>query len=410
MHPDRAVGAVIDHHDDHVRAILRGGGEFLAVHHEIAVSRDSDHGAFGEAQSGSDGGRHAVTHRAAGRGELAGIGGIAPVAVPPPGKIARTVADDRIRRKRGAHGCDAGGQINGRIGRLRRRPVEPFRVSLGPGIERDHRCIFPQRRTLGEFIHRTAQREIGAIDPAQLLRVGVDVDQQLAGMLERRDLVTIGRRLPQPRADGDDEVGVFDPLHQLGARAVAQVPGIDRAVRRNRVLTPEGRRHGKPDAFSELLEVHPRLGVPARAADDRDRARRVRDQIEQRLHRIGAGSLRGAGDEGAGLEAGGHMLHQHILGQGEHHRAGPSIDRDRIGAGDIFGDARRIIDPRRPFADRRKEGGEIDLLKALAPLHSARDIAHEQDHRLRILMRDMDADAGIGRARTASDERNAGAT
>jgi len=74
----------------------------------------------------------------------------------------------------------------------------------------------------------------------------------------------------------------------------------------------------------------------------------------------------------------------------------------------MFGDARRIVDPRCPFADRPKEGRKIDLLEPLAPLHAARDIADEQNHRLRILMRDMHPDAGIGRARAAGNKGDAG--
>ena len=151
-----------------------------------------------------------------------------------------------------------------------------------------------------------------------------------------------------------------------------------------------------------------RLGVPARTADDRHRAGGIADQIEQRLHRVGAGGLRGAGYEGAGDEVRGHLLHQHVFRQGKHHRPRPAIDGNGIGARDVFRDPRRIINPRRPFADRGKERREVDLLKPLAPLHPARDIAHEQDHRLRILMRDVDADAGIGRARPAGDESDSG--
>ena len=52
---------------------------------------------------------------------------------------------------------------------------------------------------------------------------------------------------------------------------------------------------------------------------------------------------------------------------------------------------------------------EIDLLERLAVARAAIDVADEQDHRLRILHRDMDADAGVGRAGAARDEGDAGA-
>ena len=55
----------------------------------------------------------------------------------------------------------------------------------------------------------------------------------------------------------------------------------------------------------------------------------------------------------------------------------------------------------------REEGGEVDFLEALAVAHRAVDVADEQDHRLRILERDVDADAGVGRAGPAGDEAHA---
>ena len=69
-----------------------------------------------------------------------------------------------------------------------------------------------------------------------------------------------------------------------------------------------------------------------------------------------------------------------------------------------------MIDPRRPFGDRAEKGGKVDFLKAFAVPHARIDVADEQDHRLRILPRDMDADAGIGRPGAARHEGHAGPT
>ncbi len=55
-----------------------------------------------------------------------------------------------------------------------------------------------------------------------------------------------------------------------------------------------------------------------------------------------------------------------------------------------------------------KNAVKIDFLKSLPSLHRAGDIADEQDHGLRILMRDMHPDAGIRGARSARDEGDAG--
>ena len=149
------------------------------------------------------------------------------------------------------------------------------------------------------------------------------------------------------------------------------------------------------------------LGVPARAPDDRHGRRGIGNQRHQRLHRIGAGRLGRTFDPRARHRGG--VPAEHVFGQGQHDRAGPPRDRGGIGARDIFGDALGGIDPCRPFGDRSEERREVDFLEAFAVAHFTIHIADEQNHRLRILHRDMHADAGIGRPRTARDEGDAGA-
>src|SRR5690606_1177991 len=99
---------------------------------------------------------------------------------------------------------------------------------------------------------------------------------------------------------------------------------------------------------------------------------------------------------------------QHIFGQGEDDRAGPTRNRCRISARDEFGNASRVVDPRSPFCDRAKEGRKVDFLEAFAAAHAAIYVADEYDHRLRILECDVNADAGIGGTGTAGDEYDAG--
>ncbi len=102
------------------------------------------------------------------------------------------------------------------------------------------------------------------------------------------------------------------------------------------------------------------------------------------------------------------LIAQHVFGKGEHHRAGPARGGDAIGAGDIFGNAASIVDPRRPFRNRPEESGHVDFLEALAILVGAVEVADEQDHRRRILEGDMDAGGCVGRTWAAGDEGNAG--
>jgi hypothetical protein len=101
-------------------------------------------------------------------------------------------------------------------------------------------------------------------------------------------------------------------------------------------------------------------------------------------------------------------LHQHVLGQRDDHRAGAAAGRSVEGARDQLGDAGRIVDLGRPFGDRAEHRAVIELLEGLALAHVARDLPDEQDHRGRILARDMQARRRIGGTRAAGDEADAG--
>ena len=159
-------------------------------------------------------------------------------------------------------------------------------------------------------------------------------------------------------------------------------------------------------ADGEIGPMMRRARAPVGAADDRQRVGGVLEQFEQRADRAGIG---GFGDRRhARAVERLDLVAQHVLGDGEHDRAGAAGGGDAVGAGDIFGDAARIVDPRRPFGDRREEGRHVDFLEALAVAVGAVEVADEQDHRGRILEGDMDAGAGIGRARAARDEGDAG--
>ena len=60
------------------------------------------------------------------------------------------------------------------------------------------------------------------------------------------------------------------------------------------------------------------------------------------------------------------------------------------------------------FGDRAEEGAIVHLLKRAAPAHGALDLADEQDQRRGIVLGDVDAVRGVGRARPARDEGDAG--
>ena len=83
---------------------------------------------------------------------------------------------------------------------------------------------------LRELAHVGANRKIGVINPAELVRVGVDVDKRLARMLGGDEGITIGRRLAEAWTDRQDQVSVADTLLELGTGPVAELAGIDLAV------------------------------------------------------------------------------------------------------------------------------------------------------------------------------------
>jgi hypothetical protein len=75
-----------------------------------------------------------------------------------------------------------------------------------------------------------------------------------------------------------------------------------------------------------------------------------------------------------------------------------------------FRNARGVLDLRRPFRRRAEKRAIVHFLKRAAPEHGALDLADEQDHRRRIMLGDMHAMRGVGRARSARHKAHAGAT
>ena len=64
-------------------AVLHGGRQLLAVHHEFAVAGKGDDGALGMDDLGGHAGRHAIAHGAAGRRQLGAQAAVAIEAVQP---------------------------------------------------------------------------------------------------------------------------------------------------------------------------------------------------------------------------------------------------------------------------------------------------------------------------------------
>ena len=98
---------------------------------------------------------------------------------------------------------------------------------------------------------------------------------------------------------------------------------------------------------------------------------------------------------------------KHVLGQSQDHGTGPPLSRDPERARHVFRNTLRAIDLRRPFGNASIHAAIVDLLKRLAILKIAADLADENNERRRVLLRGVDADRRIRRAGTAGDEDDA---
>ncbi len=158
--------------------------------------------------------------------------------------------------------------------------------------------------------------------------------------------------------------------------------------------------------LDEGADIGAGLCAPAAAAHDHHRPLRRVEQGAQRRHVVRRG--RAAGDlVGAGI---GHLdlVDQHVLGQGDHDRTRPAIQRRVECLADQLGYAPRILDLDDPFGHLAEHAAVVDLLEGLAVGGLARHLADQQDHRRRILEAGMQSDAGIGGARPAGHKTDAG--
>src|SRR5690606_3593217 len=139
-------------------------------------------------------------------------------------------------------------QVEGEAAVLRRRPVQPFAVSFGAGVERDDGSFIPQRGTLGEFVRIGADRQVCPIDTIELGRVRMDVNEKLSWVIGSDESVPVGGRLSQSSTDSENEVGRPNARGKFWIRTMAQVAGIDRRRGRQCVLPAERRRDRETQA------------------------------------------------------------------------------------------------------------------------------------------------------------------
>ena len=237
---------------------------------------------------------------------------------------------------------------------------------------------------------------------ADLVGVGMDVDQPLPRRRNLEQRIALRRRLRHPAADQQHQIRRFDPRFELGIDGEADLAG--EIV----VLAVEGagaakRAHDRQvEALGEPGEGGARPLGPSAPAEDGDRPIRRPQHLLQFGHLRQARPDRGRLDPGR-VGHGGHFR-QHVFGQRDHHRAGPALHRRVERALDDLGNLRGSLDLRRQFGGRGEESAIIHLLERAPPHHRPLDLADEQDHRRRIVLGDMHAMRGVGRAGAAGDE------
>ena len=284
--------------------------------------------------------------------------------------------------ERVAHRLDARTKVHGdAFASLGLAPFQPFAVRFLAGAEANQVRVVPVGDQLGEFAHVGADRQVGVIDPAELVGVGVDVDQRLAGMVGRDERVAVGGRLAEPRADGKDQVRVAHPLPQLGIGAVAELAGIDRALVVDRILAAEsgGDRDSMPVGEDRRNDAR-------RAGSSRRRRRWRPDWWRPSAARTAPGPLRDRALRRRGGTRGRSSARPRRaacprVARARPGRGGRRSRRDKRGR-HIRGCAghRRSVPPIWRWG-RRKRGSRSPG-SPRGPV-AARDIADEQDHRRR---------------------------
>ena len=138
------------------------------------------------------------------------------------------------------------------------------------------------------FVERSAMDAFMAALETQVkaMKVGDPLDEstEMGPLISAAQRETVGSFVP------DDAPIAFQGSIPTGAgfwfpwvRPVSQIASIDSARWCDRVLAAEGGGDGQADAFGEKLEMRARLGVPARAANDRERGGGVSDHRKHRL-------------------------------------------------------------------------------------------------------------------------------
>ena len=327
MHADGAVTAVVAHDHDNGQLVLRRGGEFLAIHQEVAVAVHGDHGPLRVEAFHRDRRGHAVPHRRRCGRDVGGKATEAVEAMDPGCVVAGAVTQDGVAGKVLAQPHHDGAEIDsaGLVGG-RACPIEEVRMC-------DRRLLAPRNgprrlqhlRHFGKACRRRMDRKIRPVDAAKLLctRMNVDEFRPRARNVEQR--IALRRDFAEAAADQHHEIGIFHARDQLWIGTKAKVAGVAGMERIKERQAPVAGRDRQRKALGEPRDRGARARRPAAAAEDEQRALRLAEEPIELRH------LRRTGPSLDPLErrrVGNHdPLGQHVLRQRDHHRAGPAAGR-----------------------------------------------------------------------------------
>ena len=232
------------------------------------------------------------------------------------------------------------------------------------------------------------------------------MDQCLLRMGRLEECVAARGDLAEAAAERQHEVGIVEPAGDRLVHRHAENADVARRAVVDEVLAAKRARHRKFVRLAERLDIAARLGGPAALAHDDERALGAGEQVPQPLEILSLGHDR-LGLERIGIGGGG-LLGEDVLREREHDRPGPAGQRDRERLGHVLGNAVDGIDLPCRFRDTPEHVAVVELLPRFAPTKRPRHLADEEEHRRGVLLRRVDADSGLGRARAAGDEADPG--
>ncbi len=133
-----------------------------------------------------------------------------------------------------------------------------------------------------ELRHSGVDHQIGLIHAAQLVGIGMNVNQALLGTRNFEQRVALRDRFGETRADGDDEVRLADARRELRHDADSGVARIDGRTIVDAILPAKTARRRNRPSFEKLRDVGASCFSPAASTENRDRTLRLRDHLAQR--------------------------------------------------------------------------------------------------------------------------------